>query len=249
MNEFYTVWHNFFIGSTQIVPQGFDFAPFYLFPHLCSIWQFPLLYQEGVKNILFSWRRILGWMFNGLCSATIIFFFCTKALDPQSFNSTGKVAGYQIVGATMYTCVVCVVACQMALVIRYFTLIQHFVVWGELALWFLFLLVYGFMPPRVSTTAYKVLVECLVPSPSFWLSILVVVISALIPYYLYSAILMRFFPLYHERIWWMSREGQSDNPKRCDMVQQGSIGLTNVGPMTSIAVGNNGTEDRIRNHT
>lgn len=214
-----------------------------------SIWQFPLLYQEGVKNILFSWQRILGWMFNGLCSATIIFFLCIKTLDPQAFNSNGKVAGYQIVGATMYTCVVCVVSCQMALTISYFTLIQHLVVWGGIAFWLLFLLVYGFMPPRVSTTAYKVLVESLFPSPLFWLSTLFVVISALIPYYSYSAIQMRFFPLYHEKIQWISLEGQSDDPKYSDIVHQGSIGLTNVRPKASMAVGNNSTEDRIRNQT
>ncbi|KAA8532783.1 hypothetical protein F0562_032816 [Nyssa sinensis] len=73
--------------------------------------KFPLLYQEGVQNVLFSWRRIIGWMFNGVCQAIIIFFFCTKAVEPQAFNNDGKVAGLEIYGATMYTCVVWAVNC------------------------------------------------------------------------------------------------------------------------------------------
>ncbi|KAG5536104.1 hypothetical protein RHGRI_023779 [Rhododendron griersonianum] len=244
-NDWFLSLYNVVFTSLPVVALGvFDQD---VSARLCL--KFPLLYQEGVKNILFSWHRILGWMFNGLCSATIIFFLCIKTLDPQAFNSNGKVAGYQIVGATMYTCVVCVVSCQMALAISYFTLIQHLVVWGGIAFWLLFLLVYGFMPPRVSTTAYKVLVESLFPSPLFWLSTLFVVISALIPYYTYSAIQMRFFPLYHEKIQWISLEGQSDDPKYSDIVHQGSIGLTNVRPKASMVVGNNSTEDRIRNQT
>ncbi|KAL6969722.1 putative phospholipid-transporting ATPase 9 [Sarracenia purpurea var. burkii] len=171
--------------------------------------KFPLLYQEGVQNILFSWCRILGWMFNGLCSAVIIFFFCTNALDPQAFDSNGKVAGLEIVGATMYTCVVWVVNCQMALAISYFTLIQHVVIWGGITLWYLFLLAYGATPSTISTTAYRVFIECLVLSPSFWFVTFFGVISALIPYYSYSAFQMRFFPMYHEMIRWERLESRS----------------------------------------
>ncbi|XP_058183035.1 putative phospholipid-transporting ATPase 9 [Rhododendron vialii] len=191
--------------------------------------RFPLLYQEGVQNVLFSWRRILGWMFNGLCTALIIFFLCTAALDPQAFNRNGKVAGLEIVGATMYTCVVWVVNCQMALAISYFTLIQHIFIWGGIALWYLFLLAYGAMSPTHSTTAYKVFVECLAPAPSFWIVTIFIVVSALIPYFSYAAIQMRFFPMYHGMIQWMRFEGQTEDPEYCNMVRQRSLRTLTVG--------------------
>ncbi|GFZ21356.1 ATPase E1-E2 type family protein [Actinidia rufa] len=224
-NDWFLSFYNIFFSSFPVVALGvFDQD---VSARLCL--KFPLLYQEGVQNILFSWRRILGWMFNGLCSAVIIFFFCTKALDPQAFNSSGKIAGFQIVGATMYTCVVWVVNCQMALAVGYFTLVQHLVVWGSIAFWYLFLLGFGYMPTSVSATAYKVLIECLAPAPSFWLVILFAVISALIPYYSYSAIQMRFFPMYHEKIRWIGLEGRSNDSENCNMVRQRSIELTSVG--------------------
>jgi len=244
-NDWYLSLYNVLFTSLPVVALGvFDQDVSAVLCH-----KFPLLYQQGVKNSLFSWLRILGWMFNGLCSAVIIFFFCTKALDPQAFNSDGKVAGYQIVGATMYTCVVCVVNCQMALAISYFTLIQHIVIWGGISLWFLFLFLYGLMSPDFSTTAYKVLVECLAPAPAFWLNVLFVVLAALIPYFSYSAIQVRFFPMYHEKIRVNSKEGQVDDPEHGNPVRQGSIGLTTVRSRARIEERNNTMEASFRTYS
>ncbi|XP_027329427.1 putative phospholipid-transporting ATPase 9 isoform X2 [Abrus precatorius] len=176
-----------------------------------AIAKFPILYQEGVQNILFSWRRILSWMFNGFISATMIFFFCTKALEPQAFDKEGRTAGRDMLGATMYTCVVWVVNLQMALAIRYFTLIQHIFIWGSIAYWYLILLAYGAMPPFISTNAYKVFIETLAPAPSFWIVTFFVAISTLIPYFSFSAIQMWFFPMYHQMVQWIRHERRTND--------------------------------------
>ncbi|KAH6807180.1 ATPase E1-E2 type family protein / haloacid dehalogenase-like hydrolase family protein [Perilla frutescens var. frutescens] len=206
--------------------------------------KFPMLYQEGVQNLLFSWRRIVGWMVNGLCSAIIIFFFCTRALSPQGFNKDGKPADFQILGATIYTCIVWVVNCQMALAINYFTLMQHVFIWGSIALWYLFLLAYGAMPANLSTTAYQVFVESLAPSPAFYLVTLFVVVSALVPYFAYNAIQMRFFPMYHGRIQWIRHEGWYEDPEYCNIVRQRSIRRTTVGFTARSLARTNPVQDR-----
>ncbi|KAH6798646.1 ATPase E1-E2 type family protein / haloacid dehalogenase-like hydrolase family protein [Perilla frutescens var. frutescens] len=206
--------------------------------------KFPMLYQEGVQNLLFSWRRIVGWMVNGLCSAIIIFFFCTRALSPQGFNKDGKPADFQILGATIYTCIVWVVNCQMALAISYFTLMQHVFIWGSIALWYLFLLAYGAMPANLSTTAYQVFVESLAPSPAFYLVTLFVVVSALVPYFAYNAIQMRFFPMYHGRIQWIRHEGWYEDPEYCNIVRQRSIRHTTVGFTARSLARTNPVQDR-----
>ncbi|CAF2185919.1 BnaA07g24470D [Brassica napus] len=191
--------------------------------------KFPLLYQEGVQNVLFSWRRILGWMFNGFYSAVIIFFLCKTSLEPQAFNHQGKTPGREILGGTMYTCIVWVVNLQMALAISYFTLIQHIVIWGSILVWYLFITVYGELPAMISTGAYRVFVEALAPSLSYWVITLFVVVSTLLPYFVYSAVQMRFFPMYHGMIQWLRYEGQCNDPEYCDMVRQRSIRPTTVG--------------------
>ncbi|XP_050372631.1 putative phospholipid-transporting ATPase 9 [Argentina anserina] len=224
-NDWFLSLYNVFFSSLPVVAMGiFDQD---VSARFCL--KFPLLYQEGVQNILFSWRRIIGWMLNALISAVIIFFFCMKALQPCAFHPDGKTAGKDIVGATMYTCTVWVVNLQMALAISYFTLIQHLVIWGSIVLWYLFMLGYGAMSPTLSTNAYKVFIETLAPSPSFWLITLLVPISALLPYFTYSTLRMRFFPLYHKMIQWIRYEGQSNDPEFCDLVRQRSLRPTTVG--------------------
>jgi len=178
--------------------------------YFCLILQFPILYQEGVQNVLFSWRIVLSWMLNGFINATMIFFFCTKAIEPQAFDEEGRTAGRDMLGVTMYTCVVWVVNLQMALAIRYFTLIQHVFIWGSIAFWYLFLLAYGAMPPKFSTNVYQVFIETLAASPSFWAVTFFVAISTLIPYLTFSVIQMWFFPMYHQMVQWIRYERKTN---------------------------------------
>lgn len=175
--------------------------------HTMSVLQYPLLYQEGVQNILFSWPRILGWMSNGVLSAIIIFFFTTNSIFNQAFRKDGHAVDYEVLGVAMYSSVVWAVNCQMALSINYFTWIQHFFIWGSIALWYIFLVVYGSLPPTFSTTAYKVLVEACAPSILYWLTTLLVVVSTLLPYFLYRAFQTRFRPMYHDLIQRQRLEG------------------------------------------
>ncbi|KAG5378922.1 hypothetical protein IGI04_026764 [Brassica rapa subsp. trilocularis] len=191
--------------------------------------KFPVLYQEGVQNLLFSWRRILSWMFHGFCSAIIIFFLCKTTLESQAFNHQGKPAGRDIFGGTMYTCVVWVVSLQMVLTISYFTVIQHLVVWGSVVVWYLFLTVYGSMPPRVSTDAYMVFLEALAPSPAYWITTLFVVMATMMPYFIFSAVQMQFFPMSHGTIKLLKYEDQCNDPGELELVRQASVRPALVG--------------------
>ncbi|KAF3965086.1 hypothetical protein ACB098_04G085400 [Castanea mollissima] len=224
-NDWYLSLYNVFFTSLPVIALGvFDQD---VTAKLCL--KFPLLYQEGVQNVLFSWSRILGWSFNGVLSATLIFFFCIRAMEHQAFRKGGEVVGLEILGTTMYTCVVWVVNCQMALSINYFTYIQHLFIWGGIIFWYIFLLAYGAMDPNISTTAYQVFVEACAPAPFFWLLTLFVLISSLIPYFTYASIQLRFFPMYHQMIQWIRNDGQSNDPEYCDMVRQRSLRPTTVG--------------------
>ncbi|KAL8531580.1 hypothetical protein ACS0TY_008253 [Phlomoides rotata] len=243
-NDWFLSLYNVFFTSLPVIAMGvFDQD---VSARLCL--KFPLLYQEGVQNVLFSWRRIIGWMLNGVSSAVIIFYFCIRALNPQGFHKNGKLADHQILGTTMYTCVVWVVNCQMALAISYFTLIQHIFIWGGIALWYIFLLAYGAMPSTISTTAYKVFVESLASTPSFYIVTLYTVVSALVPYYVYKAVQMRFFPMYHGMIQWYRYEGRTEDPEYCDMVRQRSIRSTTVGFTARSLARTNPLENKRQNH-
>ncbi|KAI4313998.1 hypothetical protein L6164_026941 [Bauhinia variegata] len=245
-NDWFLSLYNVFFSSLPVIALGIfdqDVSSRYCL-------KFPLLYQEGVQNVLFNWRRILGRMLNGFICAIIIFFFCTKAMELQAFDEEGRTAGRDILGATMYTCVVWVVNLQMAISISYFTLIQHIFIWGSIALWYIFLVVYGSLSPGYSMNAYKVFIEALAPSPSYWVVTLFVVISTLIPYFSYSAIQMRFFPTYHEMVQWVRYEGKVNDPETANFARQSSLRptLVTVGSTARLAARNNHVNARTSNH-
>lgn len=202
-NDWYMSFYNVFFTSLPVIALGvFDQD---VSARLCL--KYPLLYQEGVQNILFNWPRILGWMFNGLLSSMIIFFICKNSTIHQAFREDGHVIDYEILGVVMYTCVIWAVNCQMALSINYFTWIQHFFIWGSIFFWYVFLVLYGYLKPELSTTAYRVFVDACAPSPFYWMTTLLVVASTLLPYFLYRAFQTRFQPMYHDEIQRRRSEG------------------------------------------
>lgn len=195
-NDWYMALYNVFFTSLPVIALGvFDQD---VSGGLCL--EYPMLYQEGVQNILFTWQRIIGWMCNGVISSMIIFFLTAYSLWNGAFREDGKAVDYEVFGVVLYTSVVWTVNCQMALSINYFTWIQHFFIWGSIAFWYVFLVVYGAIPANLSTTAYKVFVEACALSPLPWLVTFLVVVSALLPYFSYRAFQMWFRPMYHDII-------------------------------------------------
>ncbi|CAI8594500.1 unnamed protein product [Vicia faba] len=195
-NDWYMSCYNVFFTSLPVIALGvFDQD---VSAKLCQ--KYPFLYLEGVENTLFSWPRIIGWMLNGVISSLLIFFLTTNSVSNQAFTKDGQVVDFEILGVIMYTCAIWVVNCQMALSINYFTWIQHFFLWGSIAFWYIFLIVYGYISPTISTTAYRVFMEACAPSALYWLVTLFVVVCVLLPYFCYRAFQSRFLPMYHDII-------------------------------------------------
>ncbi|PSS07338.1 Phospholipid-transporting ATPase [Actinidia chinensis var. chinensis] len=162
--------------------------------------QFPALYQQGPKNLFFDWSRIFGWMGNGLYSSLIIFFLNVIIFYDQSFRSGGQTADMSAVGTTMFTCIIWAVNCQIALTMSHFTWIQHLLVWGSVATWYLFLLLYGMMSPVYSGNAFRLLVEALAPAPIYWITTLLVTITCNLPYLAHLSFQRCFHPMDHHII-------------------------------------------------
>ncbi|KAL9323313.1 hypothetical protein ACSQ67_008170 [Phaseolus vulgaris] len=70
----------------------------------------------------------------------------------------------------------------------------------SIAFWYVFVLVYGYLSPAISTTAYRVFVEACAPSGLYWLVTLLVVVCVLLPYFSYRSFQSRFLPMYHDII-------------------------------------------------
>lgn len=157
--------------------------------------QFPSLYQQGQRNIYFSWSHILGWILNGVVSSLVIFLANIYILSPAAFEEDGHVADLPHLGAITYTCIIWTVNCQIALIISHFTWIQHLFIWGSIFLWYIFLFMYGALPPSYSQRGFRILMESLGLVPMYWLVTLLVVVVSLLPYFMHLAVQRSFYPM------------------------------------------------------
>jgi hypothetical protein len=106
----------------------------------------------------------------------------------------GQVSSIQDYGAGMFTVLVLVPNLQLYMAIQYFTWIHHLAICASIAIWYLFIIVYGALPPLWATNAYKEFIEVLAPSASYWLLQAVVVVIALLPEYLYRSLKWALYP-------------------------------------------------------
>ncbi|XP_059634389.1 probable phospholipid-transporting ATPase 5 [Cornus florida] len=157
--------------------------------------QFPALYQQGQKNVNFSWNRIVGWILNGMLASVAIFMINIYVLSPDAFREDGEVADVAHIGAIIYTCVIWTVNCQIALIINHFTWIHHFFIWGSILCWYVFLLLYGALPPIHSHGGFHLLTEALGPAPKYWIVTLLVIIVSLSPHFIHIVIQRSFYPM------------------------------------------------------
>ncbi|XP_075479097.1 putative phospholipid-transporting ATPase 4 [Primulina tabacum] len=156
--------------------------------------QFPALYQEGQRNICFSWKRIVGWISNGILASLTVFGLSISIMSSAAFDREGNLADIQHIGTVTYTCIIWTVNCQIALIISHFTWISHFLIWGSILCWYLFLYLYGMLPPRYSRDVFHLFVDEIGPAQMYWIVTLFVVVASLLPYYTYTVIQRSFFP-------------------------------------------------------
>ncbi|KAL2578725.1 hypothetical protein AAZV13_15G024500 [Glycine max] len=195
-DDWYMILFNVFLTSLPVISLGVfeQDVP----SEVCL--QFPALYQQGPKNLFFDWYRILGWMGNGLYSSLVIFFLVIIIFYDQAFCVNGQIADMAAVGTMMFTCIIWAVNCQIALTMSHFTWIQHLVVWGSITTWYIFLLLYGMLPPQYSKSAYQLLIEVLAPAPIYWTATLLVTIACVLPYLAHISFQRCFNPMDHHII-------------------------------------------------
>ncbi|XP_010462753.1 PREDICTED: probable phospholipid-transporting ATPase 4 [Camelina sativa] len=195
-NDYYLLLFNVVLTSLPVIALGVFEQD--VSSEICL--QFPALYQQGKKNLFFDWYRIFGWMGNGVYSSLVIFFLNIGVIYEQAFRDGGQTADMDAVGTTMFTCIVWAVNVQIALTMSHFTWIQHVLIWGSIGLWYLFVALYGMMPPSLSGNIYRILVEILAPAPIYWVTTFLVTVTTVLPYFAHISFQRFLYPLDHHII-------------------------------------------------
>lgn len=148
--------------------------------------QFPQLYRQGQDDVLFNWIEITIWVLYGFYASLIIFFVPLWYYVTTSLGN-GQQLGLEEVGTVMFSCLIWTTNLVLFLTVAHFTWIHHALIWGSIAIWYLFLVIYNYLPVTISLEAYQIFVEVLAPSPSYWSVQLLTTAIALLPFFIWKS--------------------------------------------------------------
>ncbi|KAM6125106.1 phospholipid-transporting ATPase IG [Phoenicopterus ruber ruber] len=103
----------------------------------------PQLYMKVSDNAMLQWRPFLYWTFLGAFEGLVFFFGVYFLFQNSSLEDNGKVFGNWTFGTIVFTVLVFTVTLKLALDTRFWTWMNHFVIWGSLAFYVFFSFFWG----------------------------------------------------------------------------------------------------------
>ncbi|XDV52729.1 hypothetical protein PO909_021402 [Leuciscus waleckii] len=98
--------------------------------------RYPNLYRPGQLNQLFNKRKFFTCTLHGVCTSFILFFIPYGAFMTAVRDDGAQISDQQAFAVTIATSLVIVVSIQIGLDTNYWTAVNHFFIWGSLAVYF-----------------------------------------------------------------------------------------------------------------
>nr|CAD7426833.1 unnamed protein product [Timema monikensis] len=155
-----------------------------LFDKVCSadtMLKYPALYKPSQNADLFNVRVFWVWILNALVHSVILFWLPLMALHKDIIWGSGREGGYLLLGNIVYSYVVATVCLKAGLITNAWTWLTHLAIWGSIAMWFLFLVMYSNFWPTIPLGAVMTGMDRMVySSPVFWLGLILIPFTTLI---------------------------------------------------------------------
>lgn len=165
------------------------FPPFAmgLFDKPCSaekMLEYPKLYKVSQSGELFNIKVFWYWIINGIAHSAILFWLSLLACENDILWAHGKEGGYLMFGNCVYTYVVVTVCLKAGLAIHSWAWLTHWAIWGSIALWFLFIIIYSLFWPTIPFGYVMSGMSLIIFSSAvFWLGLIVVPVITCLPDY------------------------------------------------------------------
>nr|XP_042699077.1 phospholipid-transporting ATPase ID isoform X2 [Chrysemys picta bellii] len=98
--------------------------------------EYPKLYEPGQLNLLFNKREFFICIAQGIYTSVLMFFIPYGVFADATRDDGAQLADYQSFAVTVATSLVIVVSVQIGLDTGFWTAINHFFIWGSLAVYF-----------------------------------------------------------------------------------------------------------------
>ncbi|XP_042336155.1 phospholipid-transporting ATPase IG isoform X1 [Sceloporus undulatus] len=150
--------------------------------HIDTLMAFPKLYLNVSDNAMLQLKPFIYWTFLGLFDGCVFFFGTYFLFQDVSMENNGKMAGNWTFGTMVFTVLVFTVTLKLALDTRYWTWLNHFVIWGSLIFYVFFSFFWGgiIWPFLKQQRMYHVFAQ-LLSSASSWLGIFCLIFLSLLP--------------------------------------------------------------------
>ena len=158
-----------------------------------SSMEIPQLYRETQANAQFTSKRRLLWFAYGIYVAIVTFVSVFYGVHTgESDTESGRPFGLWEIGTTMYTAVLIALNLQLGLLLNFWTIWHHVVIWGSILLWWLLNIALSETEVYYSTYSYKTFLPIVSQTAKYWVGFWPVAALALMPY-LYVITCYRFF--------------------------------------------------------
>ncbi|XP_057417723.1 phospholipid-transporting ATPase 3-like [Lotus japonicus] len=180
--------------------------------------KYPELYMEGIKNVFFKWKVVAIWAFFSVYQS-LIFYYYVSTSNLSAKNSAGKIFGLWDVSTMAFTCVVVTVNLRLLLICNSITRWHYISVGGSILAWFLFIFIYsGISTPYDRQENIYFVIYVLMSTLYFYLTLLLVPVSALFCDFVYQGVQRWFFPYDYQIIQEIHRH-ELDNTGRAQLLE------------------------------
>uniref|UniRef100_A0A8D0H4E5 Phospholipid-transporting ATPase n=1 Tax=Sphenodon punctatus TaxID=8508 RepID=A0A8D0H4E5_SPHPU len=150
--------------------------------HIEALASDPKLYMRISDNAMLQWKPFLYWTFLGTFEGLVFFFGVYFLFQNSSLEDNGKVFGNWTFGTMIFTILVFTVTLKLALDTRFWTWMNHFVIWGSLAFYVFFSFFWGgIIWPFLKQQRMYFIFAHMLTSVSTWLAIILLIVISLFP--------------------------------------------------------------------
>ncbi|KAM8907681.1 phospholipid-transporting ATPase IA isoform 2-T2 [Spinachia spinachia] len=143
--------------------------------------KYPELYKTSQNAMGFNTKVFWAHCLNGLFHSVILFWFPLKAFQHDTVFGNGRTPDYLLLGNMVYTFVVITVCLKAGLETSSWTMFSHIAIWGSIALWVVFFIIYSSLWPLIPLAPdMSGEAEMMFSSGVFWTGLVFIPITSLV---------------------------------------------------------------------
>ncbi|KAF1344524.1 hypothetical protein BDV97DRAFT_303904 [Delphinella strobiligena] len=183
--------------------------------------RYPQLYQLSQKGVFFRMHSFFAWVANGFYHSLILYFASQLIYLWDGPQSDGKVAGHWVWGTSLYTAGLITTLGKAALITNIWTKYSVLAIPGSLAIWFIFLPIYGTVAPKLGfSMEYHGIIPELFGSPVFWLTIVVLPVLCLLRDFAWKYAKRMYYPQAYHHVQEIQKYNIQDYRPRMEQFQK-----------------------------